>query len=926
MIKQIQRWLRGMIVIMAVWLLWGGSEAARVQNNSEIDECIYLSGMGSDDAVDWEFYCSGGRNSGFWTTIPVPSNWEQHGFGSYTYYSGPKDDEQGKYRKTFDIPAAWQGRRIILVFEGSMTDTEAFVNGRSVGPKHQGGFYRFQYDISDLANLGKENLLEVNVSKVSSDESVNKAEREADYWGFGGIFRPVYLLTRPQEYIDWTAIDAKADGSFTIDVHLANVNSADAVAVQIIDAAGTPIGSVFRETLLPGQVNVALRTRLSAAKTWTAETPNLYRAVATLQKGQTVLHEVSERFGFRTIEVRQGDGIYLNGQKIRLKGVNRHSFWPDTARALNRQISYDDARLIKEMNMNAVRMSHYPPDKHFLEACDELGLYVINELAGWQAAYDTQAGRPLVALLVKRDVNHPCILFWANGNEGGWNTDLDGDYALYDPQKRAVLHPWATFSGINTAHYRNYAAHTRLLTEGRDIVMPTEFLHGLYDGGSGAGLNDYWKAINYSPRGAGGFLWALLDEGVVRTDQNGRIDNNGNSAPDGIVGPYRQKEGSYYAIKEIWSPVQVTLEDVNTSFDGEIPVENDYAFTNLNQCRFEWKWADIDASGHHVLQQGSRVGPDIAPGQRGQMQIDVPADWRQRDVLYVTAFDPTGAEVFTWSWPLKTPEEYRKSIVQTGTGRIRADEKDDVLTLSAGPFVTRFDLSSGYLLDAGCGGQQFSFGNGPRFVPSATFERNDKPVVSHGKDGDGYGVQVKAGDNIEFCWTFYPSGWLRLEYSMRLSDTVDFLGVTFDYPEDKVLAKSWLGDGPYHVWKNRMRGTRFDAFHNVYNNPMPGQTYEYPEFKGYFSSLYKLELITRQGAMTVLTDTSGLFARLYTPSFGQKPQTAVAAMPEGDISFLHEISAIGTKFLRPDQMGPESRPASVDGTRSGSLYFYFGQR
>ena len=289
---------------------------------------------------------------------------------------------------------------------------------------------------------------------------------------------------------------------------------------------------------------------------------------------------MSERFGFRTIEVRKGDGVYLNGQKIRLKGVNRHCFWPDSGRTLNRTISYEDARLIKAMNMNAVRMSHYPPDKHFLEACDELGLYVIDELTGWQSAYDTKAGRPLVSLLVKRDVNHPSILFWANGNEGGWNTELDGDYALYDPQKRAVLHPWALFGDIDTAHYREYALHLKLLNEAPDLYMPTEFLHALYDGGAGAGLNDYWKAIKNSPRGAGGFIWVLADEGVVRTDRGGRFDNDGNHAPDGIVGPCRQKEGSFYTVKEIWSPVQVLLDTLNASFDGVIPVENDYAFTN----------------------------------------------------------------------------------------------------------------------------------------------------------------------------------------------------------------------------------------------------------------------------------------------------------------------------------------------------------
>ena len=216
--------------------------------------------------------------------------------------------------------------------------------------------------------------------------------------------------------------------------------------------------------------------------------------------------------------------------------------------------------------MNAVRMSHYPPDEHFLDACDELGLYVLDELAGWQKPpYDTEIGKKLVREMVTRDVCHPCILFWDNGNEGGWNRELDNQFALYDPQNRTVLHPWEKFNGVDTAHYRNYETTRKKLSDST-LFMPTEFLHGLYDGGLGAGLDDYWKLMYASPVGAGGFLWALLDEGVVRTDKNGQIDVAGNQAPDGIVGPYRQKEASFYTVKEIWSPVHIELGDTAARF------------------------------------------------------------------------------------------------------------------------------------------------------------------------------------------------------------------------------------------------------------------------------------------------------------------------------------------------------------------------
>ena len=195
-----------------------------VQSKPYQTKVRYLSGTGKDDAVEWDFFCTGGRKSGQWTKVPVPSNWEQHGFGGYNF-GRPHDEtinplakEQGKYRLQFAVPADWRGRIVRLVFDGVMTDAEVWINGQSAGPTHQGSFYTFRYDITPLLKYGESNLLEVTVSKVSANESVNRAERfRADYWVFGGIFRPVYLESLPAAFIDWTAIDARADGSFSVE-------------------------------------------------------------------------------------------------------------------------------------------------------------------------------------------------------------------------------------------------------------------------------------------------------------------------------------------------------------------------------------------------------------------------------------------------------------------------------------------------------------------------------------------------------------------------------------------------------------------------------------------------------------------------------------------------------------------------------------
>src|ERR1700738_1456674 len=142
----------------------------------------YLSGTGKDDAVQWDFFCTGGRKSGLWTKIPVPSCWEQQGFGGYNYGrnrigdANPLANEQGKYRLRFSVPIDWKGEVVRLVFDGAMTDTEVWINGQPAGPIHQGSFYRFKYDVTRLLKFGGENLLEITVSKVSANESVNRAE------------------------------------------------------------------------------------------------------------------------------------------------------------------------------------------------------------------------------------------------------------------------------------------------------------------------------------------------------------------------------------------------------------------------------------------------------------------------------------------------------------------------------------------------------------------------------------------------------------------------------------------------------------------------------------------------------------------------------------------------------------------------------
>jgi len=378
----------------------------------------YLSGKGKDDTVLWDFMVSDGMKAGIWSKIPVPSNWELQGFGKYNYGFNKEENkgkEIGYYAHSFRLDPAWKGRRIQLVFEGVMTDAEVRINGKLAGDIHQGSFYVFKYDISRLIKYGQTNKIEVKVAKHSANKSVNAAEREADYWIFGGIFRPVYLEALPQDHLARVSIDAKADGSFATKVQV--LGKADEIQVQLFDAANQPVGKVLKAAVLAD--STWIKADFTDVKLWSAEFPNRYKAQYTLWKNGKKIHEIDQKFGFRTVQVKERDGLYINGKKIKFKGVNRHSFHPESGRTTSAEISIHDVKLIKEMNMNAVRMAHYPPDGHFLEACDSLGLYVMNELAGWHGHYDTTVGSKLLYEMMQVSDNHPSIFQRKRPVKGG---------------------------------------------------------------------------------------------------------------------------------------------------------------------------------------------------------------------------------------------------------------------------------------------------------------------------------------------------------------------------------------------------------------------------------------------------------------------------------------------------------------------------
>lgn len=928
--------------------VWFGGEVTYGQ--APHPERIYLSGTGIDDTRTWDFFCSKGQNSGKWKKIEVPCNWELQGFGAYTYgrwYKVPGErpsDETGTYRHRFQAPEAWKGQRVKLYFDGVMTDAEVLINGRSAGPIHQGGFYRFGYDITDLLKLGKRNTLEVKIAKESANKSINAAERKADWWLFGGIYRPVWLEVVPVVNMRHFTLDARHDGTFRAVVEM----EGDARGYELsVSVRGLKDG----KELLTSDNRTALTYRIADAdkeqqlagayrsvKPWNTEDPQLYVARLTLKNpaGQ-VVQTRDTRIGFRTVEFFPQDGVYLNGTRLVVKGVNRHSFSVDGGRATSAAMSRNDAMLIKEMNMNAVR-SHYPPDEHFLDMCDSLGIVYMDELAGWQNGYDSKVGPGLVKEMIERDVNHPCIIIWSHGNEGGWNYALDPLFAKYDKlQKRHMVHPWADFNDLDTHHYPAYLTGVARFTNGYKVFMPTEFMHAMYDQGGGAGLRDFWERWTTNPMFAGGFIWVYCDEAPKRTDKGGILDSDKSNAPDGIVGPRREKEGSFYAIRAQWSPIQLKPLLITTHFDGSFLLTNEYTYTNLSECRMEYRVLSCGTPLQGEAKTEELAGgevrlPAIRPGETGTARFALPDNFREGDVLALEAFDKEGHSICEWTYPIRLVKPYfERKLSQSPvplnlTGPATATQTSTDITLKSAEVSVTFDAATGLLRKVKAGGKEIPFKDGPRPVGMKMRYEPSLSYVRTAPDGAVFCAKYKgAADSI--VWRLTDRGLLYMDaillnrasggggFDDAFMDTqVKNLGLTFSYPEQNCTGMEWMGRGSYRVWKNRIAGTQYGIWQKDYNNVITGESYDnltYPEFKGYHANMYWATLQSGTTPFTVYSRNDGIFYHIFTPEEpAGRLRNTMPKFPEGDISFLLDIPAI-CSFKPIEQQGPNSQPGNI---------------
>lgn len=455
------------------------------------------------------------------------------------------------------------------------------------------------------------------------------------------------------------------------------------------------------------------------------------------------------------------------------------------------------------------------------------------------------------------------------------------------------------------------------------------------------------------PRCIGGFLWVLADEGVKRVDMDGFIDNQGNFGADGIVGPHHEKEGSYYTIRQLWSPVQIMNTSIDKQFDGKFSVENRYDYLNLNTCRFLWKQVkfplatDASNAAIQVLKEGEVQGSDVVAHSAGILDIKTNI-LRNADALFLTAIDPYGHELWRWTFPVNKLNQQTEQLSPLSS-RPAYTETENELTVKANKCTFIFSKKDGQLKGVSVDNRKISFANGPRFIGARRADRSLDQFYNHDdekakekdrtysefpdaavftkldvkEDGGNLVVTAnyKLGNLDKAQWTINPSGELALDYTYNFSGVVDLMGIRFDYPEDQVISKRWLGAGPYRVWQNRIHGTQYDVWENDYNDPIPGETFTYPEFKGYFGDVSWMNIQTKEGTISLTNETPDAYIGVYQPRDGR--DRLLYTLPESGISVLNVIPPVRNKVNSTDLCGPSSQPKWVNGPQTGRVIFRF---
>jgi len=681
-----------------------------------------------------------------WKEIDVPGNWQFQGYDvpifldeGYPFPANPPHiphdhNPVGSFRTEFVVPEIWQGRMVYLHFDGVESAFTVWVNGQAAGYSEDSRTPA-EFDITPLLRPGR-NILAAEVYQWS-DGSYLECQ---DYWRLSGIFRNVYLFSTPPVHIRDFEIKADLDSDYRDAVLRVKAwvhNSGRAAAIDhslevtLLDPAVQAAGvqSLVKETspyIAPGAESILLLgLSLPNPHKWSAEHPNLYTVILALKDAEGRLVELeSAKFGFRKLEV-EGGQLLLNGRPILIKGVNRHEHDPITAHYVTRESMIRDILLMKQLNINTVRTSHYPNDPQWYELCDRYGIYVIDEAnieshgMGY-APEVTLANRPewkkahldRMVRMVERDKNHPSVIIWSMGNEAGDGTNFEaGSEWIHrrDPSRpvhyeRAELRPHTDVYCPMYSRIEEIVAYAKQ-KQHRPLIL-CEYAHAM--GNSLGNLQDYWDAIERYPQLQGGSIWDWMDQGVQKRLPDGRSyfgcandfdpgRKEESFCSDGILFSDRAMTPKAYEVKKVYQDIGFKPVDLAS---GKVEVVNKFFFTNLMGYEFRWSLTEdgteVGAGDLDRLDIGPResrvvtvpfVKPKVQPGAEYWLRLSV----RLLDDL---PWAPKGHEIAAEQFKLPFYETAPAADLRS-LPPLRRSETEKGVVLSGPEFEVHFDRDKG---------------------------------------------------------------------------------------------------------------------------------------------------------------------------------------------------------------------------------------
>ena len=592
-----------------------------------------------------DFFAVGYNDKG-WGTMEVPAMWEFNGYGDPIYvnygyawrgnfehnppYVPIEQNHVGSYRRTFNVPATWSGRDIFLNIGAATSNVYVWVNGKFVGyseDSHLGA----SFDVTKYVKAG-ENLIALQIFRWCDGTYLE----DQDLWRLTGISRDVELVARAKARMDNMVVTPAlennyTDGKLAIDMDFsAGVKSAD---VKLL----CPAGDVVAEgKVAPVKGKASYTFEVKNPAKWAAETPNLYKVVVNAGA-----ESYAQRVGFRTSEIKNAQ-LLVNGQPVLIKGVNRHEVDPLKGFVISRERMIQDIRLMKELNINAVRTCHYPDSPEWYDLCDEYGIYLIDEANleshGMGYKEKTLAKVPSFekahlernSRMVQRDRNHPSIIIWSMGNEAGFGPNFEKCYHWIkaEDSSRPVHYERAEgndFTDIMCPMYATYDWCEKYVTNNpTKPLIQCEYAHAM--GNSMGGFKEYWDLIRKYPHYQGGFIWDFVDQGFAKYEADGKVsfyyggDYNNYDATDnsfnhnGIIAADRTPQAHAWEVKRQYQSIWTEAVDLQ---NGKVEVYNENFFSCLASYAMEW---ELQQDG--VVTKAGRVDKlEVAPQQRKQYTL-----------------------------------------------------------------------------------------------------------------------------------------------------------------------------------------------------------------------------------------------------------------------------------------------------------------